>query len=140
MALNVFYGVMSVYGWIRWYYSPSEGDTIAIRRLSRSGIRIALLVSSAAWLVIYQILVTYTDSTVPALDSFTTAFAITGMILMAERYLEYWGCFILANFFSIPLFMIKELYLTAFLFLVLLICAVIGDRKWREALKGQTPP
>jgi nicotinamide mononucleotide transporter len=137
MVLNVFYGVMSVYGWIRWLKAPSIAELISIRRLTPIQQVAMTTATLLLWGVIYLVLITSTDSTVPILDAVTTAFAITGMILMAERYLEYWSCFIVANFLSIPLYVHKELYLTAGLFLVLLIAAILGDRTWRKEVQKQ---
>jgi nicotinamide mononucleotide transporter len=139
MALNIFYGIMSVYGWFRWLKAPLVSDLVSIRTLTQIQQVCAIAATLLLWGAIYLALVTFTDSSVPILDSATTAFAITGMILMAERYLEYWSCFIVANALSIPLYIHKELHLTAGLFLVLLLAAISGDRRWRLELRKELP-
>jgi nicotinamide mononucleotide transporter len=139
MALNIFYGIMSVYGWFRWLKAPLVSDLVSIRTLTPIQQVCAIAATLLLWGAIYLALVTFTDSSVPILDSATTAFAITGMILMAERYLEYWSCFIVANALSIPLYIHKELHLTAGLFLVLLLAAISGDRRWRLELRKELP-
>ena len=70
------------------------------------------------------VLITYTDSSVPYIDSFTTAVFIVGMWLMAVKKVENWIYWIIGDIVSVPLYFYKGLVFTSFQYLVFLIIAV----------------
>jgi nicotinamide mononucleotide transporter len=59
--------------------------------------------------------------------------SIAGQILMARRFVENWHFWIIVNLISIPLYAMKELYLTAGLYGLFLVLAVAGLIAWRKA-------
>jgi len=65
--------------------------------------------------------------------------SVAGQILMTRRYLENWHWWIAVNMISIPLYLIKELYLTAILYALFLILAIAGLLEWRKARLVQNP-
>ncbi len=138
MALNMFYGLMSLYGWYRWQNGAYDDDRIVIGSLTGRGQLNYFVVSCALWLLIYLWLTKSTDSTVPILDSFTTGFAITGMLLMAEKKIENWIYWIVVDAISIPLFWYKGLYLTSLQFFIFCILAWLGLREWRRYCPQRT--
>ena len=76
-----------------------------------------------------------TDSDVVFLDSITTAFSLTAMLLLARRKLENWIYWILADIIYIPLFIYKELYVTSLQYFIFLALAISGYFLWRKKIK-----
>lgn len=136
-GVNFYYTVMSIVGWVLWA-RKREGQTVLhITRSSRREWLIALAFFAVCWLVLWWVLRSYTNSTVPLADGFASAAAYTGMWLMARKKLENWLWWIVTNIASIPLYFIKGFVFTSFQYLVFLVLAVMGYVEWRrKAVKG----
>lgn len=139
MAINIFYFLMSVYGWFNWHIAIKKDHTFVPLLLSKNKQFYFFMLTLFYWGIIYLILNFMTDSNIPVADSFTTAFFITGMILMALKYTENWIYLIIGNLVSVPLYIYKELYVYAFFFVILIIFGCLGYRSWRNHAKTNTP-
>lgn len=134
-GVNFYYTVMSIVGWVMWAVKK-EGKTVL--HISRSTLRewsFALGFFALCWLVLWWVLQTFTNSTVPVADGFASAAAYTGMWLMARKKLENWLWWIITNVASIPLYFIKGFVFTSFQYLVFLVLAVMGYVEWRRKLE-----
>ncbi|PVH25081.1 nicotinamide riboside transporter PnuC [Sphingobacterium corticibacter] len=137
ILLNVYYLVMSAYGW--WYWTSNRIQTeqpITSANRRDWGIVIAIVLGGFA--LLYVALRSFTDSDVPLWDAWVSCTAWAGMWLLARRKLENWLLLNLSNLFAIPLLVHKELYLFAILTTFLFIVAFIGFAKWRRIMKTQT--
>jgi nicotinamide mononucleotide transporter len=74
-----------------------------------------------------------TDAAYPYWDASVAMLSIAGQILMARRFVENWHFWIIVNLISIPLYAMKELYLTAGLYGLFLVLSVAGLIAWRKA-------
>ncbi len=131
--LNVYYLVMSIYGWWLWA-RKTDAPVLAITQsnVKEWGITTGIIV--AGWIVLYTVLKNYTPSTVPAWDAWVAATAWAGMWLLAKRKIENWLVLNVSNLFAIPLLIHKELPLTAGLTLFLFIVAIFGYFKWKKQI------
>jgi nicotinamide mononucleotide transporter len=93
------------------------------------------LVALAVFLLIAFILIRFTDSNVPWLDSFTTALSIVGMWMLARKYVEQWWVWIVVDLVSAGLYIYKDLHFTAVLYFVYAIIAIFGYRKWKGMME-----
>lgn len=136
-GVNFYYTVMSIVGWVLWAQKKEGEKVLHITRSSRREWLIALTFFAICWLVLWWVLRSYTNSTVPLADGFASAAAYTGMWLMARKKLENWLWWIVTNIASIPLYFIKGFVFTSFQYLVFLVLAVMGYVEWRrKAVKG----
>jgi nicotinamide mononucleotide transporter len=134
-SLNLYYTVMSIYGWYLWTRKKSgEENTLAITESARKDWTIAMVFFLVCWIVLYVVLSRYTKSTVPIADSFASAAAYTAMWLMAKKKLENWLWWILTNLASIPLYFSKGAVFTSFQYVVFLVLAIAGYLSWRKKL------
>jgi nicotinamide mononucleotide transporter len=85
--------------------------------------------------LLYTVLVNFTDSTVPLADSWVSATAWAGMWLLAKRKIENWILLNISNAFAIPLLLYKQLPLYAALTLFLFVIAILGYIDWNKTLK-----
>lgn len=136
MGINIFYFVMSIYGWYNWGRKDKNKKHIPITYCSIKQHIISLSVFAFSFVLLYFILKKFTDSTVPLLDSLTTAIFIVGMWLQTIKKIENWIYWIVGDALVIPLFIYKELAFTAIQFLVFLIIAVSGYVEWKKKLKN----
>ena len=138
MGINAFYFVMSIYGWIIWSLKSGNNQSVRpITRMTTNGNILAAVLTMGMAVGLYFILVKFTDSTVPTLDSFTTAIFITGMYLMAVKKTENWIYWIIGDLFCIFLFAYKGLVLSGFQYLVFLVLAIAGLMEWNSRMRKQ---
>ena len=133
-GINLFYFVMSVYGWYNWLRKGNNEEKIRITECSekeRVWNSIAILVFFA---VLWILLKRFTDSVVPVWDAMTTAIYIIGMWLLARKKIENWILWIAGDFISIFLFAYEKLYFSSFQFLVFTIIAILGYMEWKTKL------
>ncbi|MGZ3756947.1 MAG: nicotinamide riboside transporter PnuC [Mucilaginibacter sp.] len=133
-ALNVYYLVMSVYGWVYWIKKRDE-PPVKITWATKSEWIVTLLIVFAGWAVLYVLLKNFTTSTVPLWDSWVSSTAWAGMWLLARRKLENWILLNISNLFAIPLLCYKKLILFSALTLFLFIVAFFGFFDWLAIYK-----
>ena len=134
MGINIYYVIMSMYGWYRWL-QPSVGSTVKEITRSSKVLIISLSLLFLSWLILFILLQRFTDSDIPLWDSLTTSLAIVGMWLMAEKKVEHWLFWIATDLLSIPLYYYKGLVLTSGQFLVFTVLAVMGWLQWNRSIK-----
>lgn len=137
MSLQIYYVIISVYGWIMWTKTnkgKQAKNELLISRLSVSMLIKLIAVTFAVYLVIAYVLVNYTDGSIPYWDALTTSMGIVATWMLAKKILEQWLVWVLANAISLCLYIYKGLYPTVVLFLFYTILAVVGYYKWKKTL------
>ena len=134
MGINIYYVLMSIYGWYRWLQPSESGAAKEITRNSGKEWLLSIVLFLLSWVILFVILQRFTDSEIPLWDSLTTSLAIVGMWLMAEKKVEHWLFWIATDLLSIPLYYYKDLLLTSAQFFVFTILAVIGWLQWNKSL------
>lgn len=138
-GINIYFMLASVYGWIAWKLGKRTGtndvEEVGISRFSRRMWPGTFLVFVVLFLVIGWVLIRFTDSTVPWLDSFTTAASIVAMWLLARKVAEQWLVWIAVDVVSSGLYFYKGLYFTAGLYLLYTVIAVMGYRNWIKMIE-----
>jgi len=74
----------------------------------------------------------FTDSPVPWIDAFTTAFSFTATYMLARKILEHWIIWVVVDFISVALYFYRGLYSSIVLFLIYTILAVLGYKEWKK--------
>jgi nicotinamide mononucleotide transporter len=137
MGLQVVYFVLSLYGWYEWLYGGENRTELHVSRTTRSlGVRLLVIgVASAA--VLGTLLARFTDAALPYLDSATTSTSLVAQWMMTRKILENWVVWALVDVVYVGMFIFKRLYLTAGLYAVFLVLAVMGFIQWKRSLAGQ---
>jgi nicotinamide mononucleotide transporter len=137
-SVNLYYTVMSIYGWVLWSRKDQEKHE-AVLRVTNSNFKewmIQLLFFAAFYFAIYFSLTwakqAFAPEAIPWADAFASATAYTGMWLMARKKVESWIWWIATNMASIPLYFIKGYVFTSVQFVVLLILAIAGLISWQK--------
>ncbi|KQS92777.1 nicotinamide riboside transporter PnuC [Chryseobacterium sp. Leaf394] len=136
-TLNLYYLVMSIYGWLYWKFGKQQSETKISETTNQEKLITAGIVVGT-FSLFYIFLTRFTDSDVPVLDSLVSAFAWAGMWLMARRKIENWILLNVSNIIAIPLLIHKELYLYAGLTAFLFIVAISGYIEWRKIIKSKS--
>lgn len=139
-SVNIFYTIMSVYGWVLWTKKDETNKTVLVIRYStpREWL-LNLLFFAATYTAIFLSLSylkkDFAPGAIPAADAFASATAYTGMLLMARKKVESWYWWIITNTASIPLYFIKGYVFTSFQFIVLLVMAFAGLFSWHKKVR-----
>ena len=143
-AVNIYYLVIALYGWLAWKtgfrlfgkQDKSEAELAISRTPAKTWIGI-VAVYIATQLFIAWLLICYTDSTVAWADSFTTALSIVGMWMLARKYIEQWWVWCIVDVASSALYVYKGLHFTAILYAVYAIIAIFGYFKWKKLMQNE---
>ncbi len=130
ILLNLYYLVMSVYGWFFWKFG-NKSHQAPISKTSTKELYKALGIALICFCGLTYWLSHHTDSDVVIWDALVSAFAWSGMWLMAKRKIENWIFLSLSNCIAIPLLLYKELYWYTGLTLFLLIVGISGYFNWK---------
>lgn len=132
-SLNIYYFLMSVYGWYNWV-QKKDADHYAypISWCNKKELSIGIVFFIVFWIVIYFVLASLTDSNTPVLDSLVSASAITAMWWMAKRKIENWLAWIFSNIVAIPLNFYKGLMLFTLMYVLFLLMAWWGYMEWKK--------
>lgn len=147
-ALNIFYVVMAIYGWLMWKNRQSNTgfSNAAATSVSKTSIKqwqaikhmnaIAVILLLSALSGFY--LDNYTDAAYPYFDSLTTWSSFLATWMVVNKILETWLYWIVIDAASIYLYINKELYFTALLFGLYVIIATYGYFHWKKLYQNTT--
>lgn len=136
-VLNLYYLIMSVYGWW-WWVKRKDHPAPPISRCTKQEWGITIAIVAVSFALLYLVLSTFTNSAVPVADSWVSATAWAGMWLLAKRKIENWILLNISNAFAIPLLLYKQLPMYAALTLFLFVIAILGYIDWNKTIKQKT--
>ena len=136
MMINVYYFIMSIYGWYIWTRKVDATHVTPISRITSKEKQFSIIICIATLLfvfIVYKIFDKWT-SWVAYVDTITTAIFFVGMWLMARRKLENWIFWIVGDIISIPLYFYKGFTFTSFQYLGFTFIAIFGYLAWKKHL------
>ncbi|MDO4763804.1 MAG: nicotinamide riboside transporter PnuC [Flavobacteriaceae bacterium] len=150
MLINIYYTIMSIYGWILWSKN-SENYTIKVSYATRREwvIGNGLFLFSFIAVCIVYFFKPYVDNHFSMqgvhlglhhldwanwLDVITTSIFLVGMWFMAKQRIENWIFWIVGDAISIPMMLYKGLGITSLQYLIFTIMALIGYKQWKKHL------
>ena len=140
MSLQVYYLVISFYGWYMWLFGKQVNNhktKLSVSTSSHRLLGILSIISVVLFFLIAWILIQFTNSDLPYWDSFTTSLSFVATWMLARKKLENWLIWILVDAVSIGIYIYKELYPTAVLFTFLTVLAFVGYRKWKADMMAE---
>lgn len=132
-ALQGFFVAANLYGWMQWRRARGARGEVAVT-VMRPAARLRWAAATAAgWAAGGGAMHGLTDAAYPWWDAGVAAASVAAQLLMARRYIENWWLWIAVDLASIPLYLVRGLYLFAGLYLVYLALAVAGLVSWQAA-------
>ncbi len=132
MGLQLVFILVSVWGWYQWLGKGTVSATLDVSTLSARGWQWSV----AGWLLGFAALAAFlknwTDTDVPYADGFLTAGSLLGQLLLSRKKIENWHVWIAVDVLYVCLYVHKALILTAILYAVFVLLALIGLRAWRQ--------
>ena len=138
-GINIYYLLIAVYGFVSWTRgsSKSKNGSLRITHIGWLTGVAAVCATLLLWWFIWWILVTFTDSTVPVADAFTTSLSIVGLWMLARKYVEQWLAWFVVDIVCCALYYYKVINFYCILYGIYTIVALLGFRKWLRMMKSQ---
>ncbi len=136
MMINIYYFIMSIYGWYIWTRKVDETHLTPISKTTLKEKKTAFLIFIATLVFVY-VVYNYFDkwiSWVAYIDTITTAIFFVGMWLMAKRKIENWFFWIIGDLISVPLYLYKGFTFTSFQYFGFTFIAIFGYLAWKKNL------
>ena len=150
MLINVYYSIMSIYGWISWNKNI-DNQIISVDFAKKKDWLVGLSLFVLSFIAVCGVYYfkPFIDNHFSMngvslgfqqldwanwLDIFTTSLFLIGMWFMAKRKVENWLFWIVGDLICVPMMLYKGLGITSLQYLVFTIMAVMGYQKWRKTL------
>ncbi len=141
-AINIYYLLAAVYGWVMWKRKEKvrvkSEESLSFHTIFASSAKSLSLKLLMLFLLLFVaiawILILFTDSDVPWFNAFNTSLSVIGMWMLAKKYIEQWWIWIVADVACAALYAYKDLHFTAVLYAFYAIIAIFGYRKWKSLL------
>ena len=136
-GMACYYTLAACYGLYIWKFKKTrkKKESLPIIFMPRDQYLPSLLFFLISWGLIYYILITWTNSTVPFLDSFTNAMSFVGLWALARKYVEQWIFWIIVDVVCTFLYIQKGIPFKALLYGLYVVIAVAGYQKWKRVAK-----
>ena len=141
-GMACYYTLAAFYGFAVWKFKKTKKlkQPLPIIHMPRSKYLPAIVCFFLAWGATYYVLITWTNSTVPLLDSFTNALSFVGLWALARKYLEQWLFWMVVDLVCTILYVQKGIPFKAMLYGLYVVIAVMGYYKWKGMMKdGKVP-
>ncbi len=134
--LQLVFALFQIYGW--WNWSKKNQESARISLFNKNDWFFAAFVIPTGTAIWYFILLSIADKpSYPFWDSFTTVISLVAIYFQARRKIQSWWLWIFVDLIYLPLYVAKELYLTAVLYSVFLVLALYGLAQWNKLIKSQ---
>lgn len=136
-CMNFYYLVIAIYGWYTWTRGRGTTGDNNPAKITHVGLVTGGYILGAwlvTWGAIGLVLINFTDSTVPWLDSFTTSLSIVGTYMLARKYIEQWWAWLVVDIVSTYLYYYKGIYFSGTLYGFYTVMCVFGYIKWRKMM------
>lgn len=139
-GMEFYYVVIAIYGYCcwRWGNKKEKGKELPITHYTLRHVVASLFTFILLWGGIFWFLKYHTDSTVPILDSFTTALSAVAMWALARKYLEQWLLWLVVDAVSCGLYIYKGIPFRACLYGLYTVIAIFGYLKWKKMVVNES--
>ena len=138
MSINIYFSVMSIYGWINWSRKKEGKPAIHISRTTTREKIIGILLFFLTIVVTYIVYHLFGQEIKPEnyIDIFTSGIFFTGMWYMAMKKIENWTLWIIGDLIAIPLYGYRGLGMLSVQYVIFTILAILAYLEWRKILNN----
>lgn len=146
-GLQGVYLLLSVYGWWHWVQgAPARRDAaperapLLVTRLRPSRILPLLGTAIVLWLGLAAITSRIPNNTLPWFDAALVASSLVAQWMMTRKIRECWIVWIVIDAAYVGLFIMRGLHLTAVLYFIFFLLAILGLVQWTRSAQRSIPP
>jgi nicotinamide mononucleotide transporter len=138
-GLQLVFAVLAVHGWVRWTRGL-EQDHAYIGTVPRRAVPLLVAAGLAAAAVLWWVLTSYTDSTVPLPDAAATAGSLVAQYMLNRKWIQNWFVWLAVDIAYVWLYAVSGLGLTAVLYGGFAALCVTGYVSWRATARRAVAP
>ena len=139
LIINVYFFLMSIYGWFFWSMKQEGNFQNKISRLKLNESILGIIIFTFGFITVSYVynISNWQENYVSSIDTLTTAIFCSAMWFMARRKIEHWILWIIGDTISVPLYIYKGLYFTSIQYLIFTIIAILGFFTWLKELNKE---
>ncbi|QMU66628.1 MAG: nicotinamide riboside transporter PnuC [Flavobacteriaceae bacterium] len=136
MMMNLYYSIMSIYGWWNWSRKKNNKTVVPISGTTVKEKIVGVFWMAATMLLTYSVYNYFGNEikTENYLDIFTSGIFFTAMWYMANKKIENWTLWIFADIITVPLYAYRGLGMLSLQYLIFTILAIQGYNAWKKSL------
>ena len=139
MMMNIYYSIMSIYGWWNWSRIKDNQYIVLITNTSKreyftSAFFFFLTIAITFFVYKMNLEVLHISNYI---DIFTSGIFFTAMWLMANKKIECWIFWIIGDIITVPLYGYRGLGMLSLQYMIFLILAIQGYYEWKKTLNKQ---
>ncbi|MCA9205395.1 MAG: nicotinamide mononucleotide transporter [Planctomycetales bacterium] len=131
-GLQVVYFGLGVAGWYLWLHGGANRTPLKVSRASVRELSLICVFAAVSTTGLWKVLALVGGSA-SFWDALTTSISLASQWLLNRKRLESWIGWIIVDVIYVPLYIYKDLHLTAILYGIFLVMAVMGLRAWIAA-------
>lgn len=141
MTINLYFSIMSIYGWWMWAKKGTNETQLPITRTTPNEKIIGVLLFVLTFFVVFGIyhLFGYTIKKDNYVDMIASGIFFTGMWYMALKKIENWTLWIIGDFIVVPLYAYRGLGILAFQYLIFTALAISAYLEWKRIVEQRKP-
>jgi nicotinamide mononucleotide transporter len=139
MSVNIYFTVMSFYGWYNWANSGDNKQNLPITRTDRKEKLTGIMLFFITIFVVFALYKIFgqqikTDNYV---DIFASGLFFTGMWYMAKKKIENWTLWIIGDIIVTPLYAYRGLGMLSLQYLIFTLLAISAYLEWKRILSNK---
>ena len=136
MMTNIYYSIMSIYGGWNWSRKDNDNYLVKISRIKLEDLNSVIIFFLVTVLITFLV---YKTSSVDMVifnyvDIFTSGLFFVAMWLMANKKLESWIFWIIADIITVPLYAFRGLGMLSLQYIIFTVLAIQGYLEWKKHL------
>ncbi len=139
MSVNIYFTIMSFYGWYNWAKSGDNKQNLPITRTSRKEKLTGIVLFFITIFVVYALYKIFGQQI--NMDNYVDIFAsglfFTGMWYMAKKKIENWTLWIIGDIIVTPLYAYRGLGMLSLQYLIFTLLAISAYLEWKRILSNK---
>jgi nicotinamide mononucleotide transporter len=143
--LQVFFVAFTIYGWWHWWRGVRAEGEVRVVPLGMRPCILALVVGAFGSLLLGRVMLwlgglLHITVALPHLDAVLTSYSLVASWWEARKHIANWWLWIAVDLVYIGEYIYKDLWLTAVLYAILVVLAILGLRGWNRASEKSPVP
>lgn len=132
-GLQFFYFVMAVVGYYNWQKIDTKSEEqSSIQSISKKNLYLGISICSVISIAAAYWFEQNSTAKLPWLDAPVTIFSVWATWLVIKKVIENWILWVIIDAVAIYIYLNRELHLTAVLYAVYTVLAIVGYLKWKK--------
>jgi len=139
MMINAYFAIMSIYGWYNWSKKGVNSTELPISRTNNKEKLTGILLFCVTIFVVFGIYIFFNYEIKGAnyVDIVASGIFFTAMWYMANKKIENWTLWIIADLIVVPLYAYRGLGMLSLQYIIFTILAVSAYIEWRKILSNK---